>query len=195
MSLVEIGRQFDDTTLAALRSCIGHDLRSYSGYCLLDEAEHVYKTARLTFDGFELDLVNEHEEMAIGPEFNEEQVAILHVQPAKGEVWVPPGKALTHVTCDFAISDVLVVIDEALLAKGSRRLIDFKCVQAVLFEDADGNLIAFDRDIWSDEYLSVRRGQSVSSTTHDFRPDWLAEPPYGYTYSRTIQRLSNQKLY
>lgn len=194
MSLIEIGRQFDDMTLALLRSCIGLTLHAYSGYCLFGQDDHIYKAARLEFDGFDLDLVNEHEEMALGPEFKEEQVAILRVQVAKGEVWTPPGKALTRVACNFEVADVLVVIDEALLAKGSRQLIDLKCVQAVLFENEHGDLLAFDRDIWSDEYLSVRCGSSIAATTHDFRPDWLAEPPYGYTYSRTVQRLSSQKL-
>ena len=41
MSLVEISRQFDDMTLALLRSCIGHEFKAYSGYCLFDEADHI----------------------------------------------------------------------------------------------------------------------------------------------------------
>lgn len=89
---------------------------------------------------------------------------------------------------------VLVVVDTAVLAKGSRKMIDFRWVQAVLFENEEGELLAFDRDIWSDEYLTVRRGESVSTTTRDFRPDWIAEPPYGYSYGRTILRLSNPKV-
>lgn len=191
MSLIEISRQFDDSTLALLRSCIGHELESYAGYCLFDEADHVYKTARLEFDDYEIDLVNEHEELALGPEFIEEQVAILRVDEASGELWTPPGKEITRCSCRRFVNDVLVVVDEALLAKGSRRLIDFKWVQAVLFEDEFGDLLAFDRDIWSDEYLAVRRGPSVSVTTRDFRSDWIAEPPYDYTYGRTILRLSS----
>lgn len=195
MSLVEICRQFDDMTLALLRSCIGHELKSYSGYCLFDEADHIYKTARLEFDVFSIDLVNEHEELALGPEFIEEQVAILRVEETSGALWTPPGKEITCGSCKQFVNDVLVVVDEALLAKGSRRIIDFKWVQAVLFEDEYGDLLAFDRDIWSDEYLTVRRGPSVSVTTRDFRSDWIAEPPYDYKYGRTIMRLSSPQSY
>lgn len=191
MSLIEIGRQFDDATLALLRSCIGRELVAYEGYCLDGESDHIYKTARLVFDGFAVDLVNEHETLALGPDFIEEEVAILRAEPATGELWTPPGKHVSRVECGFQVADMLVVVDTALLAKGSRKLIDFKWVQAVLLEHEDGALLAFDRDIWSDEYLAVRRGPGVSTTTRDFRADWVAEPPYGYEFGRTILRLTN----
>lgn len=194
MSLIEISRQFDDATLALLHSCMGRELCAYEGYCLAGERDHFYKTARLEFDGFSIDLIDEHEELALGPEFVEEQVAVLRLEPAQGELWTPPGKSVTRVPYGAQIADVLVVVDEALLSKGSRRLIDFKWVQAVLLEDEDGTLLAFDRDIWSDEYVTVRRGPSVSTTTRDFRPDWVAEPPYEYEFGRSILRLSNPKV-
>lgn len=148
MSLIEIGRQFDDAALALLRSCIGRELVAYEGYCLDGESDHIYKTARLVFDGFAVDLVNEHETLALGPDFVEEEVAILRAEPAKGELWTPPDKHVTRVECGFQVADVLVVVDTALLSKGSRRLIDFKWVQAVIIESEDGGLLAFDRDIW-----------------------------------------------
>lgn len=191
MSLIEIGRQFDDAALALLRSCIGRELVAYEGYCLDGESDHIYKTARLVFDGFAVDLVNEHETLALGPDFVEEEVVILRAEPAKGELWTPPDKHVTRVECGFQVADVLVVVDTALLSKGSRRLIDFKWVQAVIIESEDGGLLAFDRDIWSDEYLTVNRGESVSTTTRDFRADWVAEPPYGYEFGRNILRLTN----
>ena len=115
----------------------------------------------------------------------------MRAEPAKGELWTPPGKHVTRVECGFQMADVLVVVDTALLSKGSRRLIDFKWVQAVIVESEDGGLLAFDRDIWSDEYLTVNRGESVSTTTRDFRADWVAEPPYGYEFGRNILRLTN----
>lgn len=193
MSLIEINRQFDDAMLDLLRSCIGRELVAYEGYCLEGDDDHIYKTARLVFDGFEIDLVNEHETLALGPEFVEEQVAILRARPAKGVLWTPPGKPVTRVECGFQVADILVVVDTALLSRGSRRLIDFRWVQAVIVENEDGSLLAFDRDIWSDEYLAVRRGASVSTTTRDFRPDWVAEPPFGYAFGRSILRLTNPR--
>lgn len=193
MSLIEISRQFDDATLEYLRSCIGHELVSYEGYCLEGESGHMYKTARVHFDRFSCDLINEHETLALGPEFIEEEVAILRVEPAEGELWTPPGKRTELVECGFMVSDVLVVVDEAILSKGSRRTIDFKWVQAVLFENEDGGMLVFDRDIWSDEYFTVRTGESVSTTTRDFRPDWVAEPPFHYKFGRSILRLSNPR--
>lgn len=193
MSLIEISRQFDDASLELLRSCIGNELCAYEGYCLEGETDHFYKTVRVVFDRFAVDLVNEHEVLALGPDFIEEEVAILRAEPAEGELWTPPGRGAKHVDCGFMVSDVLVVVDTALLSKGSRRMIDFKWVQAVLFENEDGGLLAFDRDIWSDEYITARTGSSVATTTRDFRPDWVAEPPYGYDFGRSILRLSNPR--
>ena len=191
MSLIEISKQFDEAELALLRSCIGRELVGYEGYSIDDDGDHIYKTARVEFDGRAIDLMNEHETLALGPDFVEEEVAILRVREAAGDLWTPPGKATVRTECGFQVADVLVVVDSALLAKGSRKLIDFKWVQAVLFENEDGGYLVFDRDIWSDEYLTVRRGPSVSTTTRDFRPDWVAEPPYGYTFGRTVLRLSS----
>lgn len=194
MSLIEISKQFDDMTLELLRSCIGRELVSYEGYYLVGDDGHLYKTARVNFDDFSIDLKNEHETLVLGPDYTEEEVAILSAAPAEGDVWTPPGKQTHLVECGFQVSDVLVVVDEALLTKGSRRLIDFKWAQAVIFENEDGGLLAFDRDIWTDEYFSVNTGPSVSTTTRDFRPDWIAEPPYSYKYGRNILRLSNPKV-
>lgn len=194
MSLIEISKQFDEAELALLRSCIGRELLSYEGYSIDDDGDHIYKTARVEFDGRAIDLVNEHETLALGPDFVEEEVAILRVREAVGGLWTPPGKATAQTECGFQVADVLVVVDTALLAKGSKKLIDFKWVQAVLFENEDGGYLVFDRDIWSDEYITVRRGPSVSTTTRDFRPDWVAEPPYGYTFGRTVLRLSSSKV-
>ncbi len=191
MSLIEISRQFDDAALALLRSCIGRELVAYEGYCLDGESDHIYKTARLVFDGFAIDLVNEHETLALGPDFIEEEVAILRAESAKGELWTPSGKHVSRVECGFQVADMLVVVDTALLAKGSRKLIDFRWVQAVIIESEDGGLLAFDRDIWSDEYLTVNRGPSISTMTRDFRADWVAEPPHGYEFGRSILRLTN----
>lgn len=191
MSLIEISRQFDDASLALLRSCLGRELVGFEGYSLEADGEHFYKTVRLHFDDKALDLVNEHEEHALGPDFIEEQVAILRVEPASGEIWTPAGKHATTVECHVQVADILVVVDQALLTKGSRRMIDFKWVQAVLIEKEDGGYLAFDRDIWSDEYINVVEGPSIATTTRDFRPDWVAEPPYSYKFSRNIIRLSN----
>lgn len=193
MSLIEISRQFDDAAMALLRAQIGRELRSYEGFVLHDGEDHIYKTARINFDDRSIDLVNEHETLALGPEFIEEQVAILQPEPAEGDLWVPPGKRIDVFPCGFQVADILVVVDTALLSKGSRKLIDFKWAQAVLFERDEGGYLAFDRDIWSDEYLTVREGPSVATTTRDFRADWIAEPPYEYRFGRSVLRLSNPR--
>ena len=191
MSMINVSKQFDDPTLNMLRACRAHTLLSYEAYTPFG-TDRVYKLARLHFDGIDLDLTNVHEELVLGPDYAEEQFAVMGLDHAGTKaIWCPPGKQVSTVEVGSYVSDVLVVVDTALLSKGSRRLNQLRVVQAVLFEDPAGNLLSFDRDIWSDEYLTVRTGTSVSTTTRDFRGDFVAEPPFGYTFSRDILRLSS----
>ena len=192
MARIDTGRQFDGSTMSLLSSCRGHVLESFEAYLPFGDDEHLYKTVRLHFDDFSLDVRNEHEPIVIGPDYVEEQFAIMNLSASsEHELWHPSGKELRTVRLDFPVHDVLVVIDTVLLSRGSRRLNRLKLVQAVLFEDADGQLVAIDRDIWSDEYLAVRTGTSVSTTTRDFRADFVAEPPCSYAFGRDIVRLSS----
>ena len=192
MAMIDTGRQFDSTTMELLSSCRGHALESFEAYLPFGDDEHLYKTARLHFDDLALDVSNVHEPIVVGPDYAEEPFAIMSLSPASAhELWRPAGKELRTVELGFPVHDVLVVIDTALLSKGSRRLNRLKLVQAILFENETGELVAFDRDIWSDEYLAARRGTSVSTTTRDFRADFVAEPPYSYAFGRDIVRLSN----
>lgn len=191
MSMLEQSRQFDDAALQLLRSTLGHTLESYEAWCPFAPG-NVYKTARLHFDSFDLDLVNAHEPTPLGPDYAEEELAVLTAGPS-GEraLWHPTGRALTTAPLSIQVNDVLVVVDTILFSKGSRRMNKLKLTQAVVFEDEDGPLTAFDRDIWSDEYLTVRTGERISAVTRDFRGDYVAEPPYAYQFGREILRLSN----
>jgi hypothetical protein len=193
MSMLNQGRQFDDATIRLLRRCGGRELLSYEGFSPFGDERHIYKTVRLHFDGgLVIDLVNAHEPIVVGAEYAEEQFAILSASESDGHaIWTPPEKRVFAEPVGLQVNDVLVVVDTMLLSKGSRRLNQIKLAQAVLFEDEDGGLLAFDRDIWSDEYLSIREGAKVSETTRDFRPDFVAEPPYSYQFKREILRLSN----
>ena len=80
------------------------------------------------------------------------------------------GKHVTRVECGFQVADVLVVVAAALLSR-DRVASSTSRVGAGRDrrEREDGGLLTFDRDIWSDEYLTVNRGESVSTTTRDFR--------------------------
>lgn len=191
--MIDTGRQFDDTTMALLRSCIGQTLCGYTAYCPFDE-RNVYALARLDFGDWQLDLSNRHETIVLGPDYEEEQLAILAAEPAADTpVWHPAGREVTHCELDFPVDDVLVVVDTMLLTKGSRKLNKLKLVQAVVFEAQceDGpELFAFDRDIWSDTYLNVVRGPKISAVTRDMRADYIAEPPYSYQFGRQVIRLS-----
>jgi len=195
--IVDTGRQFDDQTLSLLRDLLGQTLHGYTAYCPFDE-RNIYATARLDFGDHALDLSNRHEKIVLGPDYDEEDLAILTLQQSEGTpLWHPKGKQLTEVALGITVDDVLVVVDTMLLSKGSRRLNKLVLVQAIAFESSDlagedgaPQLLAFDRDIWSDEYLNVTRGPKISAVTRDHRGDYVVEPPYSYQFGRNIIRLS-----
>ncbi len=192
MSMLNQGKQFDNLTIQLLQRCMGRTFYSYEAFSPFNDPRHIYKIARLNFDGLTIDLKNEHEDVVVGPDYDEEAFAILTANESlEHPIWTPPGKATFMEPVEIQVNDVLVVVDSMLLSKGSRHLNKIKLVQAVLFEGDEGELLTFDRDIWSDEYLSIRTGDGVSGTTRDFRPDFVAEPPYDYKFGREILRLSS----
>lgn len=197
--IVDTGRQLDDAALGLLKSCIGQQLVSYEAYCPFD-ASNIYASARLTFDKASLRISNRHEPIVLGADYTEEELAVLSVLPDDGApLWHPAGKELSTVSLDLLVEDVLVVVDTMLLSRGSRLINKLVLVQAIAFEthlDGSGEpdsleLVAFDRDIWSDEYLNVRRGPKISAVTRDHRADYIAEPPFAYRFGRTVMRLSS----
>lgn len=195
--MVDTGRQFDDQALELLRGLKGKTLHGYTAYCPFD-ARNIYAAARLDFGGFALDVVNRHERIVLGADYAEEELAVMNVREADGTpLWHPKGKNLTEVALGFEVSDVLVVVDTMLLSKGSRRINKLVLVQALVFEtqcsDGSVQLTAFDRDIWSDEYLNVRCGAKVSAITRDHRADYIAEPPFSYQFGRNVMRLSQPR--
>lgn len=191
MAFLDSGKQLDEVALRLLSDCRGRVLESFEAYAPFDDPNHVYKVTRLHFEGLDLDISNVHEPVAIGPDYAEEPFAVLSIAESDEQaLWSPAGRDITQVATSFEVNDVITVVDTVLLTKGSRRLMRLKLTQAVLFENPAGELLAFDRDIWSDEYLAVRRGRSVSTTTRDFRADFVAEPPFAYSFGRDIIRLS-----
>ena len=193
MAMLDTGRQFDEHTNALLRSCIGQVLVGYDAFVMFDNPVQIYKTARLDFGEFKLDITNSHETIVLGPENNEEQVAIMSVAPASDRaLWCPSGKSITRKLVDAPIIDVLVAIDTVLLRKGSLRKNRFKYVQSVIFQTWDYK-ISFDRDIWEDEYLIARIGEAYPELMRDCEPDWAAEPPFSYEYEREVVSLTAQQ--
>ena len=81
MSMINVSKQFDDPTLNMLRACRAHTLLSYEAYTPFG-TDHVYKLARLHFDGIDLDLTNAHEELVLGPDYAEEQFAVMGLDHA-----------------------------------------------------------------------------------------------------------------
>ena len=123
MAMIDTGRQFDGSTMSLLSSCRGHVLESFEAYLPFGDDEHLYNTVRLHFDDFSLDVRNEHEPIVIGPDYVEEQFAIMNLSASsEHELWHPSGKELRTAELGFPVHDILVVIDTALLSKGSRRL-------------------------------------------------------------------------
>ena len=62
-------------------------------------------------------------------------------------------------------------------------------MQAVVFR-VGGRLLAVDRDVWFDEYLTVREGADLDALVRDASGDWDEEPPFGYRFTRDVLSLA-----
>lgn len=190
--MIETIKLFDDASLRLLRSFLGWTLEGYEAYVMFEEPDQVYKRVRLDFGGgIGFDLVNEHQSIVMGPEASTEDVSILGIEERGPEkLWCPRGKQTTRRALDLYVDDILLVVDTARLTKGSIPVNKLKLVQALVFRSG-GQLVVFDRDIWFDEYLTVRQGVDVDALVRDNEGDWEAEPPFGYTFERDLISLAH----
>ena len=190
--MIETVRLFDDASSALLKSLLGRQtLRAYEAYIMVENPDHIYKTLRLEFDSVSLLLRNAHQRVPMGPQGAEEELAVLTLEEDDGrELWHPRGKCVTRkVGVDLTPDDVYLVIDTAQLRKGSIPVNTLKLVQAVVFREG-GRLLAVDRDVWFDEYLTVREGADLDALVRDASGDWDEEPPFGYRFTRDVLSLA-----
>ena len=189
--MIETVRLLDDSSQRLLRSFIGWTLESYEAYIMFEDPDQVYKTLRLDFGGAGFLIQNMHESIPLGPSGESEEVSVLSILPEDGrELWCPGNKTITRKKdIELTIDDIYLVVDTVELTKGDIPVNKLKLVQAIVFRQG-GRLIAFDRDIWFDEYLTVREGADIDRLVRDTTGDWQEEPPYGYCVTRDIISLA-----
>ena len=207
--MIEAVNIFDDATVRMLRSYIGWSIESVEGYLLAEGPDQAYKRVRLDLGGVTIDLVNEHQELCIGPGRVSDNIAVLRAEENDGaKLWAPRGKELTRRALDFYIDDILMVHDTVILSKGSIKKNKVKLVQAVIFRNGD-ELLAFDRDIWFDENIIVRTAtvppyaegfiteddihEAALGMLRDCAGDWAEEPPYSYEFSRDLLSVTAER--
>lgn len=189
--MIETVRLLDDGSQRMLRSFLGWTLESYEAYIMFEDPDQVYKTARLDFGGCGFLIQNKHQSIPIGPDGNLEEVSVLELIPDDGrELWCPSSKTITRKTgIELTIDDIYLVVDTPELAKGDIPVNKLKLVQAIVFRQG-GRLLAFDRDIWFDEYITIREGADIDKLVRDTEGDWHEEPPYSYRFTRDIISLA-----
>ena len=192
-AVIETVRLFDDTATTLLKQLIGRArLHAYEAYIMVEGPDHIYKTLRLEFEGGpNLLLRNAHQSIPLGAGGQEEEVAVLTLEQDDGRtLWHPRGKHSTRkVGVDLFPDDIYLVVDTAQLCKGRIPVNKLKLVQAVVFWEA-GRLLAIDRDVWFDEYLTLREGASLDSLVRDASGDWHEDPPLGYRFTRDVLSLA-----
>ena len=189
--MIETVRLLDDSSQRMLRSFIGWTLESYEAYIMFDNPDQVYKTVRLDFGGAGFLIQNKHESIPIGPGGDMEEISILSIEPDDGrELWCPSSKTITRKTgVELTVDDIYLVVDTPELTKGDIPVNKLKLIQAIVFRQG-GRLFAIDRDIWFDEYLTIREGADIDALVRDAAGDWHEEPPYDYHFTRDIISLA-----
>lgn len=191
--MIETVRLFDDTATQLLKQLIGRArLNAFEAYIMAESPDRAYKTLRLEFEGGpSLLLSNAHQRIPLGPACEEEEVAVLTLEEDDGRtLWHPRGRHTTRkVGIDLVPDDIYLVVDTAQLCKGSIPVNKLKLVQAVVLREG-GRLLAIDRDVWFDEYLTLQEGAELDALVRDASGDWHEDPPFGYRFTRDVLSLA-----
>lgn len=191
--MIETVRLFGDTATQLLKQLIGRArLHAFEAYIMAESPDRVYKTLRLEFEGGpSLLLSNAHQRIPLGPACEEEEVAVLTLEEDDGRtLWHPRGRHTTRkVGIDLVPDDIYLVVDTAQLCKGSIPVNKLKLVQAVVLREG-GRLLAIDRDVWFDEYLTLQEGAELDALVRDASGDWHEDPPFGYRFTRDVLSLA-----
>lgn len=190
--MIETTRLLDDASQRALHKLLGKTLTAYEAYIMFEGPDQIFKTLRLEFGEQSYLLSNAHHSIPLGPQANLEEVSIMEMQPDDGrELWCPTGKRITRKHgVDLRIDDIYLVVDTAALTKGDIPVNKLKLTQAIVFREG-ARLFAIDRDIWFDEYLTIREGIDLDAIVRDVEGDWSEEPPYGYNFTRDIISIAH----
>ncbi len=189
--MIETTRLLDDTAQQALHALLGKTFTAYEAYIMFEGPDQVFKTLRLEFGDKRYLLSNEHMSIPLGPDASLEEVSVLSMLPDDGrELWYPSNKQIMRkVGVDLRIDDIYLVVDTIELTKGDIPVNKLKLTQAVVFREG-ARLLAIDRDIWFDEYLTIREGMDLDILIRDAKGDWSEEPPFGYKFTRDVISLA-----
>ena len=189
--MIETTRLLDDNAQRALHKLLGKTLTAYEAYIMFENPDQVFKTLRLEFGDKSYLLTNEHLSIPLGPEGSLEEVSVLSMQADdERALWCPSNKQIMRkVGVDLRIDDIYLVVDTIELTKGDIPVNKLKLTQAVAFREGV-RLLAIDRDIWFDEYLTIREGMDLDILIRDAKGDWSEEPPYGYKFTRDVISLA-----
>lgn len=189
--MIETTRLLEDESMALLRSFLGETLDFFEAYIMFEGPDQVYKTVRIGTGKRTALITNAHQSIPVGPHGELEEVAVMTLGKDHGEeLWCPSRKQVTRkVGVGLHVDDIYLVVDTPELTRGDIPVNKLKYLQAIVFRQG-GRLIAFDRDIWFDEYITIREGFDIDSLVRDAAGDWHEEPPYGYRFTRDVISLA-----
>lgn len=185
--MIETTRLLDDASQRALHGLLGKTLTAYEAYIMFEGPDQIFKTLRLEFGDEGYLISNAHCSIPLGPKAELEEVSVMQMEPDDGrELWCPSGKdILRKHGVDLRIDDIYLVVDTAELTRGDIPVNKLKLTQAIVFREG-ARLFAVDRDIWFDEYLTIREGIDLDALVRNTEGDWSEEPPFGYKFTRDI---------
>ena len=151
--------------------------------------DNSWNTARLHFEGFDIDVNNYLNEIIVDEFGSIEEFGLLSVVESSDEALSIPevGTDTTVMAVDAFVDGVTVINDIADIYGGGELVAKLEYPQAIAFH-TDSGVIMLDKEVWFSELLVIKKGESIDDLLYDESVNWeddLEEDPTTHFEFRT----------
>lgn len=169
-----INLTLNDDELIILRGLKGEAIKNFKGYELFSDLAMWHETLvfRTGKKGFCIE--NQFKPVPFSNDEGEEDFAVLSVSNRSEEIWLPAGMKPKIEKVGKTIQDVVVVNCQVEYKNVELDTNVFNFTQAVVFCFDDCSLV-INRDIWFNDFLTVKVVDDYKNEIWDVSEDWMCE--------------------
>ena len=164
----------NDNELAFLRSLKGEKIRSYKGYELFADLSMWHETLVFQTGKQSFSIGNQFKPVPFSNDEGKEDFAVLSVSNRSEEIWLPAGMKPKIEKVGETIQDVVVVNCRVEYKNVELDTNVFNFTQAIVFCLDDCSLV-INRDIWFNDFLTVKVVDDYKNEIRDVSEDWMCE--------------------
>lgn len=169
-------KRFTQAEESQLKRAKGARLQSIDAV-LAAPPDNSWNTVRLHFEGFDFDVNNYLNDIAVDEFGTLEEFGLLSVKEATADTLDIPevGADTTVFDIDRVITSVRVINDVADIYGDGSRVVRLEYPQAIAFE-TDAGVIMLDKETWFSEMIVIKQGRKIEELLYDESVNWEDDP-------------------